>query len=184
MNDLIQTIQVLTPEEVDLVNKEIDKKEFTPNSVGFSDETGQPRVDSNVRSSSGCFLFDTEKASQVIHEGMNKALLQYHSKLVGIHPTFDGYPVPGGYMTTSNREEIQILDYVDHQKYTWHTDASPRPNTKEYHRQISVILYLSDGFEGGYTKFTHKKYKPPVGHALIFPSNWCFPHCGTTVTGG
>ena len=184
MNDLIQTIQVLTPEEVDLVNKEIDKKEFTPNSVGFSDETGQPRVDSNVRSSSGCFLFDTEKASQVIHEGMNKALLQYHSKLVGIHPTFDGYPVPGGYMTTSNREEIQILDYVDHQKYTWHTDASPRPNTKEYHRQISVILYLSDGFEGGYTKFTHKKYKPPVGHALIFPSNWCFPHCGTMVTKG
>ena len=184
MNDLIQTIQVLTPEEVDLVNKEIDKKEFTLNSVGFSDETGQPRVDSSVRSSSGCFLFNTEKASQVIHEGMNKALLQYHSKLVGIHPTFDGYPVPGGYMTTSNREEIQILDYVEHQKYTWHIDASPRPNTKEYHRQISVILYLSDGFEGGYTKFTHKKYKPPVGHALIFPSNWCFPHCGTTVTGG
>ena len=103
MNDLIQTIQVLTPEEVDLVNKEIDKKEFTLNSVGFSDETGQPRVDSSVRSSSGCFLFNTEKASQVIHEGMNKALLQYHSKLVGIHPTFDGYPVPGGYMTTSNR---------------------------------------------------------------------------------
>ena len=29
-----------------------------------------------------------------------------------------------------------------------------------------------------------KSYKPPVGHALIFPANWCFPHTGTVVTKG
>ena len=41
MNNLIQTIQVLTPEEVKFVNEEIDKKEFTVSSVGFADaETG------------------------------------------------------------------------------------------------------------------------------------------------
>ena len=41
MNDLIQTIQVLTPEEVKFVNQEIDKKEFVVSSVGFADaETG------------------------------------------------------------------------------------------------------------------------------------------------
>ena len=57
MNDLIQTIQVLTPEEVTFVNQEIDKKEFIVSSVGFADsETGEPRVDSNIRSSSGCFF--------------------------------------------------------------------------------------------------------------------------------
>ena len=33
MYDLVQTIQVLTPEEVDFVNKEIDKKEF--NNIKF-----------------------------------------------------------------------------------------------------------------------------------------------------
>ena len=49
MYDLVQTIQVLTPEEVDFVNKEIDKKEFIVNSVGFDASSGEPRVDSEVR---------------------------------------------------------------------------------------------------------------------------------------
>ena len=119
-----------------------------------------------------------------MHEGINNALLEYRQRLMKIHPTFDGYPVPGGFMTTSNREEIQVLEYVENQKYTWHTDASPMPDSKEYHRKISVILYLSDDFEGGTTKFAHQDFKPPIGHALIFPSNWCFPHCGTQVTSG
>ena len=185
MNELIQVVQVLTPDEVLLVNEELDKKEFIVSSIGFVDgETGEPRVDSDIRSSSGCYLLDDEKAAQIIHKGMNNALLEYRKRLMKIHPTFDGYPVPGGFMTTSNRELIQVLEYVKNQKYTWHTDASPQPNSKEYHRKISIILYLTDDFEGGYTKFAHKKYKPPVGHALIFPSNWCFPHRGEAVTKG
>ena len=185
MNELIQVVQVLTPDEVLLVNEELDKKEFIVSSIGFVDgETGEPRVDSDVRSSSGCNLLDDEKAAQIIHKGMNNALLEYRKRLMEIHPTFDGYPVPGGFMTTSNRELIQVLEYVKNQKYTWHTDASPQPNSKEYHRKISVILYLSEDFEGGSTKFVHEEYKPPMGHALIFPSNWCFPHTGTRVTDG
>ena len=185
MYDLVQTIQILTPEEVDFVNKEIDKKEFTVSSIGFVDtESGEPRVDSNVRSSSGCFFLDNEPAAMVIHKGMNNALLEYHQRLIKIHPSFDGYPVPGGFMTESNRELIQVLEYVSNQKYNFHVDASTVPSAKEYHRKISIILYLSDDFEGGTTKFVHQEFKPPMGHALIFPSNWCFPHCGTQVTSG
>ena len=115
---------------------------------------------------------------------MNNALLEYHQRLIKIHPSFDGYPVPGGFMTESHRELIQVLEYVSNQKYNFHTDASPAPNSKEYHRKISIILYLTDDFEGGTTKFVDQDYKPPVGHALIFPSNWCFPHCGTQVISG
>ena len=187
MNNLIQTIQVLTPEEVKFVNTELDKKEFQVSMIGFSDSgTGilMPRVDSDVRSSSVTYLKDDEEVTKVMHEGINNALLEYRQRLMKIHSTFDGYPVPGGFMTTSNREEIQVLEYVENQKYTWHTDASPMPDSKEYHRKISVILYLSDDFEGGTTKFAHQDFKPPIGHALIFPSNWCFPHCGTQVTSG
>ena len=55
MNELIQVVQVLTPDEVLLVNEELDKKEFIVSSIGFVDgETGEPRVDSDIRSSSGC----------------------------------------------------------------------------------------------------------------------------------
>ena len=187
MYDLIQEIQVLTPEELKFVNSELDKKKFSVSLIGFADdESGllSGRVDSNIRSSSGCCLYDDEEATKVIHNGINNALLEYRQRLMEIHPEFDGYPVPGGFMTTSEREAIQVLEYVKNQKYTWHIDASPQPNSKEYHRKISVIIYLSDNFEGGTTKFVHQEYKPPIGHALIFPSNWCFPHTGTTVTSG
>ena len=102
MNELIQVVQVLTPDEVLLVNEELDKKEFIVSSIGFVDgETGEPRVDSDIRSSSGCYLLDDERAAQIMHEGMNKALLEYHKRMVDKHPIFDGYPIPGGYMTTS-----------------------------------------------------------------------------------
>ena len=185
MYDLIQTVQVLSPEEVKFVNAELDKKDFIVSSIGFNDgETGEPRVDSNIRSSSGCYLLDHEEAAKVMHKGMNKALLEYRERLLKIHPIFDGHPVPGGFKTTSERELIQVLEYVQNQQYTYHVDAAPQKNSKEYHREISVILYLSDKFDGGTTKFIHKEYKPPVGYALIFPSNWCFPHTGTKVTNG
>ena len=185
MNELIQQIPVLTEDEVKFVNAELDKKEFTASSIGFSSgQSGEPIVNDRVRSSSGTYLLDDEEVAQVIHKGMNSALLVYRERLMKIHPIFDGYPVPGGFKTTSNRELIQILEYVQNQKYTYHVDASPVPDSKEYHRKISVILYLSNNFEGGHTKFLHEKYKPPVGHALIFPSNWCYPHTGTLVTDG
>ena len=54
--DFVETIQVLTPEEVKIVNAELDKKEFIVSSIGFEDgRTGEPRVDSDIRSSSGCY---------------------------------------------------------------------------------------------------------------------------------
>ena len=37
MYDLIQTVQVLTPEEVKFVNSELDKKDFVVSSIGFND---------------------------------------------------------------------------------------------------------------------------------------------------
>ena len=95
MYDLIQTLQVLTPEEVKFVNSEIDKKEFQVSMIGFSDDgTGvlNPRVDPDIRSSSVTYLKDDEEVTKVMHEGINNALLDYRQRLMEIHPTFDGYP--------------------------------------------------------------------------------------------
>ena len=82
MSDLIQTVQVLTPEEVKFVNAELDKKEFQVSMIGFSDSgTGilMPRVDSDVRSSSVTYLKDDEEVTKVMHEGINNACLLYTS---------------------------------------------------------------------------------------------------------
>ena len=86
MNNLIQVIPVLTPEEVEFVNTELDKKEFSVSLIGFADdESGllSGRVDSNIRSSSGCCLNDDEEAADD-QRGGNRRLLD--SVLVFRHP--------------------------------------------------------------------------------------------------
>ena len=70
------------------------------------------------------------------------------------------------------------------QKYIFHHDAATDKKLIEYERKISVILYLNEGFEGGGTEFIHTALKPKPGYAIIFPSNWCYPHAGQEVISG
>ena len=49
---------------------------------------------------------------------------------------------------------------------------------------ISGDLGLNEGFKGGGTSFLHSTFKPKSGYALIFPSNWCYPHAGEPVEDG
>ena len=65
-----------------------------------------------------------------------------------------------------------------------HQDISAYKNQPAHDRILSIILYLTNDFEGGRTIFTHQSFKPSVGSAIIFPSNWCFPHRGEAVTKG
>ena len=185
MNDLVQVIKILNKTDLKKVNDALDKIEFIPSSVGFSDgDSGKPRIDNNIRSSSNAFLQEDTEATNLLHQGMNKALLDYKDRLIKINPIFDGYPVPGGLRTTSEREMIQVLEYKRNQKYIYHQDASTQRGAKEYHRMISIITYLTDDFEGGATSFIDAEYKPPAGYGLIFPSNWAFPHAGLPVKKG
>jgi hypothetical protein len=46
-------------------------------------------------------------------------------------------------------------------------------------RQVSVILYLNDVLVGGETVFDGGlSVTPRAGRALVFPSSFCFQHCG------
>ena len=92
--------------------------------------------------------------------------------------------MPGGYDTYSWRESIQVLQYEKNQEYKFHHDAADQKEKIEFYRTISVIVYLTNDFEGGGTLFPHMRYKPKPGYALIFPSNWCYPHAGEPVTEG
>ena len=108
----------------------------------------------------------------------------YKSRVSSFNDIFNFYPVPAGYSTTCHREKIQVLEYSPNQEYKFHHDSSNDPNSKEYHRIISVIVYLNGDFDGGGTEFIHQTYKPSPGYCLIFPSNWCFPHAGQKVLSG
>ena len=188
MNDLIQIIKVLEPSELKDLNEYIDTLKFEKSSVfgETSDTTSDKgcRVDEDVRSSSGTTILETHELTINFHSKINLALDEYKKRVEKIHYNYSYYPVPGGIDTRSWREGIQILQYDKSQQYKFHHDAATRPEQKEYHRKISVIVYLNDGFEGGGTSFTHKTFKPKPGYALIFPSNWCYPHAGQVVEEG
>ena len=182
MNDLIQIIKILEPSELKDLNQFIDTLKFGKNQV-FGTK-GDEVVDSSIRTSTGTSLVDSHELTINFHNKINLGLNEYKKRVQNIHSNFSYYPVPGGYDTKSWREGIQILQYEKSQEYKFHHDAATRQEQKEYHRKISVIVYLNDGFEGGGTSFVHKTYKPQPGYALIFPSNWCYPHAGQVVEEG
>ena len=170
MLDLIQTIEILSPKEVKDLNEYIDTLEFRTNAVFDQGDNCVTRQD--VRNSTGCTLNEDSYLTKNLHLKMNSALDEYKDRVSKINDIFKLYPVIGGYDTKSWREGIQILDYIENQKYDFHHDVADDRERQEFHRTISIILYLTNDF------------KPLPGHALIFPSNWCFPHCGETVTSG
>ena len=182
MNDLIQVIKVLDAKDLKIINDHIDHLTFNPSTVFSSG--GKSKVEKQWRTSTGTVLNDSDDVTNLFHEKINAALVQYKERVSLISDSFKRYPVPGGYETDSHREEIQILEYSPDQEYKFHHDAATNPNIKAYHRKISIIVYLTDKFTGGHTAFPHCKYRPEPGHALIFPANWCYPHAGKPVLEG
>jgi hypothetical protein len=182
MNELIQIVKILNEEELKIINDYVDTLIFQENTV--FDSNGKSKTDTSVRSSLGSTLNEEHQATELLHQKINESLITYKEQVIKINEMFQYYPVPGGYSTTCHREAIQILEYSSNQEYKFHHDVSNDPNSKEYHRQISVVLYLNDDFEGGGTEFPHNTYKPKPGYGLIFPSNWCFPHSGQKVLSG
>ena len=178
MDQLIQIIPVLTEEEVDKLNAYADDHLILRRSQ---------TLDNGIvagRTSEECPLPEDEEITKMVHEKMNLALDEYKRRIVNINDNYNRHPLPGGHDTKSWREEIRIIQYKPGQEYGYHRDTHMDKRCKEYHREISIIIYLTDDFEGGLTTFLHTSYKPRKGYALIFPSNWCYIHRGDLVTKG
>jgi Rps23 Pro-64 3,4-dihydroxylase Tpa1-like proline 4-hydroxylase len=66
-----------------------------------------------------------------------------------------------------------LLRYQEGEFYTEHTD-----HFLQQPRIVSCSFTLNDNFEGGEFGFFNRelKYSPPKGSALMFPSNFLYPH--------
>ena len=75
----------------------------------------------------------------------------------------------------------QLLRYKTGQFYTQHVDSF-----LEQQRSLSCSLILNDDYEGGEFCFWDgtMMHKPPKGAALVFPSNFMYPHEIKKVTKG
>ena len=75
----------------------------------------------------------------------------------------------------------ELLKYPEGCFYTEHTDSF-----KAVPRAVSCSFILNDDFEGGEFAFFNRelKYKLEKGDALLFPSNFMYPHEVMPVTKG
>jgi predicted 2-oxoglutarate/Fe(II)-dependent dioxygenase YbiX len=66
-----------------------------------------------------------------------------------------------------------LLRYQEGEFYTEHTD-----HFLQAPRIVSCSFRLNDSFDGGEFGFFNREliYKPPKGSALMFPSNFLYPH--------
>ena len=92
MNELIQIIKILEPDEVNELNKHIDSLNFNRNSV-FG-EKGDTSVVDSIRTSTGTSLDDNHEITQKFHTKINKGLDEYKRRVEKIHYNFSYYPIP------------------------------------------------------------------------------------------
>ena len=66
-----------------------------------------------------------------------------------------------------------------------HVDNIHHSHGQNYgYPQLTGLLFLNDNYEGGEILISGKCFKTKVGSALIFPSNFIFPHEVLEVTKG
>ena len=125
-----------------------------------------------------------------VHDCTNAALLAWSKQIAVEYPeVHQSMELPGvkpGLETT--REPFSLLRYQRLEEYQYHTDASLFSRELGAHnlrdRLISVVIYVNDDFKGGETQFHGRKYQPVRGKALVFPSNWNYPHRSCPVLDG
>jgi hypothetical protein len=104
---------------------------------------------------------------------VSKYLSQYIQDIDQVHCGFFDHNRDNFYLT-----DTKLLQYDQNTSFIdFHVDAW---SSVSCHRQISVILYLTDVEDGGATTFHVDKNpfvcKPQKGKLVLFPSNFCFPH--------
>ncbi|MET1076437.1 MAG: 2OG-Fe(II) oxygenase [Pseudomonas sp.] len=64
-------------------------------------------------------------------------------------------------------ERFRFYRYQSGQYFKWHRDGSYVRDEQEC-SQLTFMIYLNDGYEGGLTEFREEKIQPARGTALIF----------------
>lgn len=107
------------------------------------------------------------RLDNAVFDGASKCIQEYNNKFSHCRIEEDS-----GY---------ELLRYTEGCFYTEHTDSF-----KERPRAVSCSFILNDEFEGGEFAFFNKEliYKLEKGDALMFPSNFMYPHEIMPVTKG
>ena len=143
--------------------------DFAPLIEKYRNHPGWKPFSEYGQASREIFLDSGSEEDLMVHGVISKAMHKYFHEA---HP-----------FAARKDEGYRIIHYREGNDLGPHVDACHGPQAS---RQLSFVLYLNDGFEGGETRFTSQDFsvKPKAGHILVFPSNFLFPHGSTPVTKG
>lgn len=120
---------------------------------------------------------DLSERQQAVNDLMQNAFVDLADKCVG--KSLDWFERPG------------LMRYREGGFYYRHADSENQdPDTKTWHkvidRDLSMLIYLNDDFEGGELSFYNLNYqvRPRAGAAVMFPSGHRYLHQAETVTKG
>ena len=66
-----------------------------------------------------------------------------------------------------------------------HVDNIHHSHGQSYgYPQLTGLLFLNDNYEGGVIKISGESFNTKAGSAILFPSNFIYPHEVTKITQG
>jgi len=97
-----------------------------------------------------------------------------------------------GYAMANIDSGYDILRYREGQKFVPHVDATPASTASSptghqaKDRQLTLLAYLNEDYEGGELFFPSHNLtlRPKAGDVVVFPSNFAFPHEAKPTTKG
>ena len=173
-------VDCLTPLEADSIVAMADKFEFGRATVVTAEGTEELDIRTNSQA---------QMKSKRLGACINKAVHRWSEQIAKLLPesiNVKEMPLPGIGYVQYWFETPAFLKYEVGQEYDWHYDRSVGESfyTNIEDRELSVVLYLNDDFEGGETQILSETFTPVKGKALVFPSCWSFPHRSKPVTKG
>ena len=173
MKDLIMEKYIGYYEEVvphalcdDLINYGFNFKPSTYSSHKGRTETSEERVRMDeVWIKNGNLYYNAVKAA------FEYAIKKYSEA----HPLF----------AVQHITDFRINRYVEDGFMSSHVDNIHHSHGQQYgYPQVSILLFLNDDYKGGEFVVANKWYYPTRGSAIVFPSNFMFPHEVKKVTKG
>ena len=145
----------------DLINNK--KYKYGPAEIlvtweGQPNQYAIPSIDTTIRNCSHTALL--EEDDKVVFQAVGTAIHEYIQEVKIDLP---------GELTDSGYD---LLKYETGGFYIQHTD-----DLKEVPRRVSISLLINEEYEGGeFQFFGDYKIQGETGSAIVFPSNFCYPH--------
>ena len=87
--------------------------------------------------------------------------------------------------TVNHTTDFRINRYGEGHFMSRHVDNIHHSHGQQWgYPQVSALLFLNDDYEGGQFQVSNAIFNPSWGSALIFPSNFMFPHSVDKITKG